>query len=90
MLSEKTKAGRKKPHPSLTSQKYDSNKAVDWMLKRLNCKNDCELARKLGVDRQRISLTRHRKCAVGDKIIIKLHELTGMPTLYIKSHLGMQ
>lgn len=88
-MSARKPAGRI-PHPCLADPKYDSVKAVNWMLKKLGCKTDSDLCRKLDVDRPCISKIRHRRQAVGDSMLIKLHKITNMQIRFIEAELGMK
>jgi hypothetical protein len=56
----------------------DLNRFVDWLLAKLACKNDAELARTLEVAPPVISKIRHHRLLVGATLILHLHERFGL------------
>lgn len=79
---------KNKKQEAMNDSNFDPNKAVDWMLKKLECKNDAALCRKLEIQPPVISKIRHKKLPIGDSLLIRLHEETGIGTKQIKAEIG--
>lgn len=71
----------------LQCEDYDPNRFVDWMRDAAGCRNDADLARALGVAPPVLSKIRHRRLPVGDSMLVRVSDYTGMSTLQIKQHL---
>ncbi len=61
---------------------------LDEILGALGLKNDAALSRALEVAPPVISKTRHGRLAVGDSLVIRIHEITGWAVSEIKHRLG--
>lgn len=59
-------------------------KLLDELQNRFEIKNDRQLAAKLGVSTPVMSRVRNGKCAVSADIIIRIHEVFGLPIAEIK------
>ncbi len=59
-------------------------KLLDELQNRFEIKNDRQLAAKLGVSTPVMSRVRNGKCGVSADIIIRIHEVFGMPIAEIK------
>lgn len=70
----------------------NENALLDLVAKTIGARNDAQLARGLEVAPPVISKIRHNRLPVGALLIIKIHEITDMPVVEIKSYLtnGMQ
>ena len=60
-------------------------KLLDELIARFNVKNDRQLAKALGISTPVVSRIRNNKSAVSADIIIRIHEVYGMPIAEIKS-----
>jgi len=59
-------------------------KLLDELQKRFDIKNDRQLAAKLDVSTPVMSRVRNGKCAVSADIMIRIHEVFGLPIAEIK------
>lgn len=73
-----------------TKENIEANNAV-FNLVRQKCgfKNDAALSRALQVAPPVVSKLRHGRLQVGPSIIVKLHEVSGIPVRELKSHMGL-
>lgn len=71
---------------ALTS--YNPNRLLDEMHARLNVKNDAALSRKLGVQPPVISKVRHLRSPLSSALLIRMHELSGIPVRDMQSIMG--
>lgn len=60
-------------------------KLLDELIARFNVKNDRQLAKALGISTPVVSRIRNKKSAVSADIIIRIHEVYGMPIAEIKA-----
>lgn len=60
-------------------------KLLDELIARFNVKNDRQLAMQLGISTPVVSRIRNNKSAVSAEIIIRIHEVYGMPIAEIKA-----
>lgn len=65
----------------------NENALLDLVAKTIGARNDAKLARGLEVAPPVISKIRHGRLPVGALLIIKIHEITGMPVAEIKSYI---
>lgn len=70
-----------------TNPEYDPNGFLDWLSGELEAKNDAALARKLAVMPPVISKIRHLRLPVGDSVLVRVSDLTGLGTAKIKAHM---
>ena len=68
---------------------YAPNALLDFLLEKLNLKNDAALSRALEIAPPALSKIRHRKLPIGASILVKAHELTEMPTKQLKEIMGI-
>lgn len=75
---------------STKEQKIEYNAAglLDAAAAVLKTDNDAQLSRALGVAPPVISKLRHNRMPVGDSMILKIHELAGMPVATIRGFIG--
>jgi len=73
---------------SVESELNAANSLLDDTISTLGLKNDAALSRKLEVAPPVISKIRHGRLAIGDSMLIRLHEVTGWSTTTMKMHLG--
>jgi len=57
----------------------DPNKLIDGLIDHLSLKNDASLSRALDVAPPVISKIRNRKLPVGASILVRMHDVTGLP-----------
>jgi len=67
---------------------YDPNRLIDYLIERLNLKNDAALSRVLEVAPPVISKIRHRRLPVGASMLIRMHEETGMTVRELRDVMG--
>jgi transcriptional regulator with XRE-family HTH domain len=71
-----------------TDKKYSPNYLPDFVIARLDLKNDAALARKLGITPPALSRIRHGKFPIGATLLIAMHEETGMKVRELRSLMG--
>lgn len=71
-----------------TDSKYNSNYLLDFVIEKLNLKNDAALARTLGITPPALSRIRHGKLPIGATILIAMHEETGMKVRELRRLMG--
>jgi transcriptional regulator with XRE-family HTH domain len=69
-------------------QNYDPNNMLDHVSIKLNLKNDAALARALEVTAPLISKVRHMRLTVGASLLIRIHDITGMPVRELQDIMG--
>ncbi|WP_432383535.1 hypothetical protein [Duganella sp. P38] len=67
---------------------YDPNYLLDNISLKLNLKNDAALARTLEVTAPMISKVRNFRMPVGASLLIRMHEVTGMPVRELQNLMG--
>lgn len=67
---------------------YDPNHLLDDISHRLKLKNDAALARTLEVTAPMISKVRHMRIPVGASLLIRMHEVTGLPMRQLQDLMG--
>jgi hypothetical protein len=72
----------------MSQNTYDPNKLIDFLIDRLHLRNDAALSRILEVAPPVISKIRHRTLPVGGVVLIRAHELTGIPTKELRQIMG--
>jgi hypothetical protein len=72
-----------------TQPSYDPEHLLDAVSEKLNLKNDASLARRLNVAPPVISKIRHRHLAIGDSMLIKIHDATLMPINDLRQLMGV-
>jgi hypothetical protein len=78
------------PNKSLLSDpKYDPSKLLDFLIHRKELKNDAGLSRALKVATPVISKIRNKRLAIGDSMLVKMHDLTDLPIKIIRFHMGI-
>ena len=73
---------------NLTSTLGSPNTLLDYVIDKLDLKNDADLASRLEVDPGMISRIRHGKLPVGATILVRIHEETGDNIRYLKQLAG--
>lgn len=68
--------------------KYNPNYLLDFVIEKLNLKNDAALARTLGITPPVLSRIRHGKFPIGATILIAIHEETGMRVRELRHLMG--
>ncbi|MFC7519080.1 hypothetical protein ACFQUU_29185 [Herbaspirillum sp. GCM10030257] len=71
-----------------TDIKYDPNRLLDIVIKKLNLKNDAALARTLEVAPPVLSKIRHGRLPVGATLLIAMHEETGLSIRELRDLMG--
>lgn len=72
--------------PSL--RRYDPARLLDEVAVRLMLKNDASLARMLEIQAPMLSKIRHRRLPVGSALLIRFHEVTGLPIAELRALMG--
>jgi hypothetical protein len=70
------------------SQGYNPSALLDALIQRLKLKNDAALCSLLGVDAPFISKIRHRRLDVGAAMLIRMHDVTGLPIRELRDLMG--
>jgi lipid II:glycine glycyltransferase (peptidoglycan interpeptide bridge formation enzyme) len=68
--------------------RYNPNNLLDFVIKKLNRKNDAALARTLGITPLVLSKIRHEKFSISATILIAMHEETGMRVRELRQLMG--
>lgn len=75
-------------HPLISQPDYNPDNLLDFLLKKLELKNDAALSRVLEVAPPVISKIRHRRLPVGASILIRMHEVSGLTVGDLRALLG--
>jgi hypothetical protein len=67
---------------------YDPNHLLDVIADKLELKNDAALARTLEVAAPIISKVRHLRMPVSGSLLIRIHEVTGLPMRDLQDLMG--
>ncbi|SDF59023.1 MULTISPECIES: hypothetical protein [unclassified Duganella] len=67
---------------------YNPNQLLDNISNKLNLKNDAALARTLEVTAPMISKVRNLRLPVGASLLIRMHEVTGLPVKELQNMMG--
>jgi len=68
---------------------YDPNKLLDEVMKRIGARSDAHLARMTKIAAPVISHVRHKRLVIGDSILLKLHDATGLPARELRALMGI-
>ncbi|MGL4573851.1 MAG: hypothetical protein ACRCV9_03585 [Burkholderiaceae bacterium] len=71
-----------------TSFRYDPARLLDHLKRHFGVRRDNELAAALGTDRAVISRLRTGRAVFGPALLLRAHELTGIPTKELRAILG--
>jgi plasmid maintenance system antidote protein VapI len=66
-----------------------SKQFLDWLIESQHLKNDAALARQLEITPPVISKLRHGKLGVGSALVLKAHEVFGLPIRELKAKAGL-
>ena len=72
------------PHPVT----YNPDNLIDALIERLELKNDAALARLLEIAPPILSKIRHRRLPVGAALLIRMHEVSGLPVRELRNLMG--
>lgn len=61
---------------------------LEWLKDELGVKNDAALSRKIGVNRFLLSKYRHGRLKVGSTLILRAHEVGGIPVAVLRGKLA--
>lgn len=67
---------------------YDPNELLDTLIKQLHLKNDAALSRALEVAPPVISKIRHRRLPVGASMLIRMHEISEISIMDLRTLMG--
>ena len=73
----------------INNPSYTPNVLIDFVLDQQKLKNDAALARALKVAPPVISKVRSYRLPIGDSLLVKMHELTELPTKELKLKMGI-
>ncbi|QJD98629.1 hypothetical protein HH212_00050 [Massilia forsythiae] len=71
-----------------TAETFNQGALLDALLGRLELKNDAALSRRLDVAPPVLSKIRHHRMPVGASLLIRMHEVTGLPTNDLRALMG--
>jgi hypothetical protein len=67
---------------------YDPNRLLDFLIERLQLKNDAALARTLSIMPPMISKVRSRRAAVSPALLVVMHEASGITIEELREQMG--
>lgn len=73
----------------LKNPDYDPNKLLNEVMKRIGAKSDAHLARMTKISAPVISHVRRKRLAIGDSILLKLHDATELPARELRALMGI-
>jgi len=88
-VNSKPKDRRRLKRRLLKSPRYCPNVLLNFVAYKLGVETDSQLASILGCTRGTLSKVRHRALPVGDILLLRMHEETGLHTLELKRLAGM-
>jgi len=78
------------PQKILDKPTYDPNPLLDFIIQKLQLKNDAALSRRLQIGPAVISKLRHRTLAVGPNLMIRIHDEANMSITDIRRLCGIR
>lgn len=76
-------------YTDVSAPEYNPNGLFDVAIARCKLKNDAALAAELEVAPSIVSKIRHHALPVGPSMVIRVHDITGMPIDSIRAYLGL-
>ena len=73
----------------LHNPEYDPTALLDYLISTGKCKNDAGIAERLAVMPSVISKVRHRKLAISEALMVRIHESCGLSIGAIKELIGV-
>ena len=67
---------------------YDPNRLLDYLLDKLELKNDAALSRLLEIEPPTISKIRHQRLGVGAGLLLRLHEVSNLSIRELRELMG--
>lgn len=67
---------------------YDPTKLLNYLLELLALKNDAALSKVLNVPTANISRIRNLRRPLNARLLVRIHELTGIPTRELRAIMG--
>lgn len=67
---------------------YNPDNLLNALIERLELKNDAALARLLEIAPPLLSKIRHRRLPVGAALLIRMHEVSGLPVRELRNLMG--
>lgn len=86
---EKRKKRRNTKRRLLKNPRYCPNVLLNYVSHKLGVETDAQLRRIIGCTAAQISKVRHKVEPVGDMLLLRMHEETGLRTLELKKLAGM-
>lgn len=77
-----------KPTNHTNLSNYSPNNLLDVLRDKMQLKTDMELADRLLVGKALISKLRHHQVPVGAKVLIRMHEASGLSIRELRAHMG--
>jgi hypothetical protein len=71
-----------------TSETYDPSRLLEYLKSILSLPTDASLAAQLGVQRAVLSRIRNRKADFGAALLVRVHEMTDIPTKELRRIMG--
>ncbi|MFC3148873.1 transcriptional regulator [Piscinibacterium candidicorallinum] len=75
-------------HSIPTPEAYEPSRLLEYLKSKLALPTDAALAAQLGVQRAVLSRIRNRKADFGAALLIRIHELTDIPTKELRRIMG--
>lgn len=73
----------------LTLPTYDPNALADMLIERFTLKNDAALAKFLEVGPPVVSKLRNKRVALGNSLLLRIHDVTGIPVNELRRAMGV-
>jgi hypothetical protein len=70
------------------SKVYDPNRLLDLVVEKMKLKNDADMSRLLQVGAPVLSKIRHARAPVGARLLIRMHEVTGLELKHLRDAMG--
>lgn len=74
----------------LSNPSYSPNRLINKVQEMMRIQSDLQLAIAISVDRTTIAKIRKKKVSVGASMLLRLHDLTGLPAKELRKWMGME
>lgn len=74
----------------LSNPSYSPNRLINKVQEKMRIQSDLQLAIAISVDRTTIAKIRKKKVPVGASMLLRLHDLTGLPAKELRKWMGVE
>lgn len=74
----------------LTHPAYSPNVLLNRVMEMIGVEKDAELADRIDIRADEISKVRCKRMSIGDSMLLKLHDLTGLPAKELRRWMGVE